>query len=90
MAQVVRSRAASLKDNFSAAAAPAVLKADSRLNDSVIDRLRGEIQTRDLVFTRVDKEPAASSEETAVYVVKPVAGPGAKNRVMVDLTLNHQ
>jgi hypothetical protein len=69
-------------------AMPSVLKADSRLNDSVIDRLRGEMQSRDLVFTRVDKEPAA--QETAVYVVKPSAGPGAKNRVMVDLALNHQ
>ena len=69
-------------------AMPAVLKADNRLNDSVIDRLRGEMQTRDLVFTKVDKE--AASPETAVYVVKPSAGPGAKNRVMVDLALNHQ
>jgi hypothetical protein len=68
---------------------PALLKADNRLNDSVIDRLRGELQARDLVFTKVDKEPAA--QETAVYVVKPVSsGPGAKNRVMVDLALNHQ
>ena len=71
-------------------AMPAVLKADSRLNDSVIDRLRGEMQARDLVFTRVNKEPAAASEETAVYVVKPSLGPGAKNRVMVDLALNHR
>ena len=69
-------------------AMPAVLKADNRLNDSVIDRLRGEMQARDLVFTKVDKE--AASQETAVYVVKPSAGPGAKNRVMVDLALNHQ
>lgn len=69
-------------------AMPSVLKADNRLSDSVIDRLRGELQARDLVFTRVDKEPAA--QETAVYVVKPRPGPGAKNRVMVDLALNHQ
>lgn len=68
-------------------AMPAVLKADNRLNDSVIDRLRGEMQTRDLVFTKVDK---AAAEETAVYVVKPSSAPGAKNRVMVDLALNHQ
>lgn len=69
-------------------AMPAVLKADSRLNDAAIDRYRGEMQARDLVFTRVDKDAAA--EETAVYVVKPSAGPGAKNRVLVDLALTHQ
>ena len=69
-------------------AMPAVLKADSRLNDAAIDRYRGEMQARDLVFTRVDKDAAA--EETAVYVVKPSGGPGAKNRVMVDLALTHQ
>ena len=69
-------------------AMPAVLKADSRLNDAALDRYRGEMQARDLVFTRVDKEAAA--EETAVYVVKPSAGPGAKNRVVVDLALTHQ
>ncbi|MBY0508031.1 MAG: DUF4384 domain-containing protein [Bryobacteraceae bacterium] len=67
-------------------AMPAVLKADNRLNDAVIDRLRGELQTRDLVFTKVEQEAAAP--ETAVYVVKPSAGP--KSRVMVDLALNHQ
>ncbi len=69
-------------------AMPQVLKADSRLNDSVINRLRGELQARDLVFTKVEK--AAAAEETAVYVVKPSAGPSGKNRVMVDLALNHQ
>ncbi len=69
-------------------AMPAVLKADSRLNDAAIDRYRGEMQTRDLVFTRVDKDTVAT--ETAVYVVKPSGGPGAKNRVVVDLALNHQ
>ena len=69
-------------------AMPAVLKADSRLNDAAIDRYRGEMQTRDLVFTRVDKEAAA--QETAVYVVKPSGGPGTKNRVVVDVALNHQ
>lgn len=69
-------------------AMPAVLKADSRLNDAAIDRYRGEMQTRDLVFTRVDKEAAA--EETAVYVVKPSGGLGTKNRVVVDLALTHQ
>ncbi len=65
-----------------------VLKADSRLNDAAIDRYRGEMQSRDLVFTRVDKDAAAA--ETAVYVVKPTGGPGAKNRVVVDLALTHQ
>ena len=69
-------------------AMPAVLTADSRLNDAALDRYRGEMQARDLVFTRVDKDAAA--EETAVYVVKPSAGPGAKNRVVVDLALTHQ
>ena len=71
-----------------APAMPAVLKADSRLNDAAIDRYRGEMQTRDLVFTRVDKEAAA--QETAVYVVKPSGGPGTKNCVVVDVALNHQ
>ena len=69
-------------------AMPALLKADSRLNDAAIDRYRGEMQTRDLVFTRVDKDAVAA--ETAVYVVKPTGGPGAKNRVVVDLALTHQ
>ena len=74
-------------------ASPAMLKADSRLNDAMINRLRADVQTRDLVFTKVNQEAAAQNTgggETAVYVVKPSAGAGAKNRVVVDLALNHQ
>jgi uncharacterized protein DUF4384 len=69
-----------------------VIEARNRLNDELVDRLRTEIQARDLVFTRTDTEPAAAGDtgETAVYVVNQNSAGRTDSRVVVDLTLNHQ
>lgn len=66
------------------------MTADSRINDQLVDRLRSEIGSRDLVFTRADKEPKESQEQ-AVYVVNNAkTAQQSESRVVVDLTLNHQ
>lgn len=69
-----------------------VLEAGNRINDQFIHRLRGEVQSRDLVFTRIGAEPVKLGEtrEEAVYVVNQSSSGQSNSRVVVDLTLKHQ
>ena len=69
-----------------------VLQASNRINDEFINRLRGEVQSRDLVFTRIGAEPVKLGEtrEEAVYVVNQSSSGQSNSRVVVDLTLKHQ
>jgi hypothetical protein len=79
--------------------APApTLSASARYNDAWVDQLRAQVQSRDLVFTKVDKDtasaaaPVGGGPEAAVYVVNAstagaAAGPG---RVVAELTLRHR
>jgi hypothetical protein len=67
--------------------------AQSRIDDAVINRLRGAVLARDLVFEKVnDDAPVNTSggtrKEKAMYVATPDRS--AKARVVVDFTLNHQ
>lgn len=72
---------------------PKLMVAQSRIDDSLIARLRGGVQSRDLVFEKVnDDSPVNSSggkrKEKAMYVASNDRSPNA--RIVVDLSLNHQ
>lgn len=79
-------------------AAPPTLSAANRINDAWVDQLRAGIQSRDLVFTKVDKDTAAApapvgaGPETAVYVVNAstAGGVAGSGRVIAELTLRHR
>ncbi len=75
-----------------------VLMAQAAVSDDVIARLRGEMQSRDLIFEKVENEKVVSQNdapaggqvkiETAAYVVNRSSAPDA--RLVVDLKLKHQ
>jgi hypothetical protein len=70
-----------------------VMMAQSRIDDAIIDRLRGKVLARDLVFEKVnDDAPVSTSagtrKEKALYVATPDRTANA--RVVVDLNLKHQ
>ena len=72
---------------------PKMMIAQNRIDDALIDRLRGRVLARDLVFEKVnDDAPVTTSSgtrrEKALYVATPDRTAGA--RVVVDLTLKHQ
>lgn len=72
---------------------PKMMLAQNRIDDAVIDRLRGKVLARDLVFEKVnDDAPVTTSggtrREKALYVATPDRTANA--RVVVDLTLKHQ
>jgi hypothetical protein len=60
------------------------------IDDALVNRVRGELMARDLVFEKVDdsKPGPSQQKETAVYVVNKNAGPNGK--VIVDLKLEHK
>lgn len=70
-----------------------MMLAQNRIEGSVIDRLRGQVLARDLVFEKVndDVRPSKSAgtrREKAMYVASPDRT--VKARVIVDLTLKHE
>ncbi len=67
-----------------------LMEARVRVNDQIIDHLRQEVRSRDLVFTRPETQPEAGPSEEAVYVVNTKSTVGSNSRVVVDLSLNHQ
>ena len=56
----------------------------SVINDETIDRLRGDLQARDLVFTKGDDK----TRDKGVYVVNPAAS--ANPEVIADVKLSHR
>jgi len=64
--------------------APHPAAAPAAIDNSVIEQLREQVQSRDLVFTKTD------DEEKAVYVVNAGAKANANSRVVVDVKLNHK
>ncbi len=54
------------------------------IDNSVIQQLREQVQSRDLVFTKTD------DDEKAVYVVNSGAKSNPDSRVVVDVKLNHK
>jgi len=72
-----------------------VMIAQASVQDEVVNRLRGQVQSRDLVFEKVDTSstaPAATPDgakvENAAYVVNPSTAPDA--RLVVDVALRHR
>ncbi len=74
-----------------------VLMAQASVSDDVIARIRSQMQSRDLIFEKVDNEKVVSQNaapsgqvkiETAAYVVNRSTAPDA--RLVVDLKLKHQ
>lgn len=68
----------------------ALMMASNRppIGDPMVNRLRSELISRDLVFEKVDDETPGDRKEKAVYVASPDRTENA--RVVVDLTLKHQ
>lgn len=65
-----------------------VAQAMGNIDDSLVNRLRGKVYARDLVFEKVDETTPGDKKEKAVYVVNPA---GARDsRLVVDLSLKHQ
>lgn len=70
----------------------------SRYDDAWAERLRSQVQSRDLVFTKVDRDTAAAPSpvgggpEAAVYVVNAATAgnAAAQGRVIAELTLRHR
>lgn len=79
-------------------ARPQTMEAHNRFNDAWVEQLKAQVQSRDLVFTRVEKETAAAPSpvggepEAAVYVVNAsaVSAKAGEGRVIADLTLRHK
>lgn len=72
---------------------PKMMLAQGRIDNAVIDKLRGRVLARDLVFEKVnDDAPVSTSggtrKEKALYVATPDRTANA--RVVVDLNLKHQ
>lgn len=58
------------------------LVSQASLGDDVVSKLRNQVNSRDLVFEKVD------SSENAAYVVNPSSAPDA--RLVVDIALKHK
>jgi hypothetical protein len=67
-----------------------MMLANSRpaISDDLVNRLRGRVLARDLVFEKVDETTPGERKETAVYVVNHSRAPDS--RLVVDLQLAHR
>ncbi len=63
------------------------LVARASVTNEVVERMRAQVSTRDLVFEKVDGEVDGKVEKAA-YVVNPSASPDA--RLVIDMSLKHQ
>jgi len=64
------------------------LVAQASLGDDVVSKLRAQVNSRDLVFEKVDSASADGKLENAAYVVNPSTAPDA--RLVVDVALKHK
>jgi hypothetical protein len=63
--------------------------AQNRIDDSLVNQLRGQMVARDLVFEKVDDKPAPSGKrEKAMYYA--TQDRSSRARLVVDLNLRHQ
>ena len=69
------------------AQAPRTLMAQASVTNDVVQRMRAQVSSRDLVFEKVDGE-VDGKIENASYVVNPNPSPDA--RLVVDVSLKHQ
>jgi hypothetical protein len=62
--------------------------APAPVQDSIIEKLRGKMLSRDLVFEKVDDKTPGETKEKAMYVA--TQNQSADARLVVDLALKHQ
>lgn len=60
----------------------------SSVDDATVNKIRGQVATRDLVFEKVNDDSPGQTQEKAVYVVNRTGN--KDSRVVIDLNLNHQ
>jgi hypothetical protein len=65
-----------------------IAQAMGPIDDSLVNRLRGQVYARDLIFEKVDETTPGDKKEKAVYVVSPNGA--SDSRLVVDLSLKHQ
>lgn len=70
--------------------AKSMIMAENRqaIGDDLVNRLRGRVLARDLVFEKVDEKTPGEVKETAVYVVNHKRS--ADSRLVVDIQLEHR
>jgi hypothetical protein len=69
---------------------PKIMLAQNRIDDSLVNRLRGQMNARDLVFEKVDDDkpaPGGKREKAMYYGTEDRT---ARARIVVDLNLRHQ
>jgi hypothetical protein len=70
-------------------ARPKTMLAQNRVDDSLVNRLRGQMVARDLVFEKVDDKPAPTGKrEKAMYYA--TQDRSSRARIVIDLNLRHQ
>lgn len=67
---------------------PMLLAQNRPIDDKLVNRLRGQVRARDLVFEKVDESTPGEKKEKAAYVVNSNTAPDA--RLVVDLILKHE
>ncbi len=60
------------------------------INDQFVSQLRGEVQSRDLVFTSGDSDTTPGNADKATYVVNKASGATPDPHVVVDVVLSHK
>jgi hypothetical protein len=61
------------------------------LNDQVMEQLQGEVQSRDLVFTKAEDSTTNSSQsDKATYVVNKASEKTADPHIVVNVVLSHK
>lgn len=61
------------------------------LNDQVVAQLQGEVQSRDLVFTKAEDNSTSSSQsDKATYVVNKASEKTADPHIVVNVVLSHK
>jgi hypothetical protein len=69
---------------------PKMMIAQNRIDDSLVNRLRGQMISRDLVFEKVDDEKPAPTGKREKAMYYGTEDRSSRARIVVDLNLRHQ
>jgi len=69
---------------------PKTMMAQNRIDDSLVNRLRGQMNSRDLVFEKVDDDKPAPGGKREKAMYYGTDDRTARARIVVDLNLRHQ
>jgi hypothetical protein len=69
---------------------PKMMLAQTRVDDSVVNRLRGQMIARDLVFEKVDDDKPAPGGKREKAMYYGTQDRSSRARIVVDLNLRHQ